>query len=455
MSLLRNVLWLMPTLMTSWTGRLHAEQQQPQEAQREQPPLAESELVSDEFTPDANASAWGWQLLELPELAMRLVFTPLFPIIAFAEKTRLDRRIEDLITNDDRSRVVLPVFVALTRDGVGGGLLYSHSSLFGAGERLQVYGLIKTNRDRTLSAGYSEKLPALDGRRLGLDLEYEVNHNERYFGVGPDTPEQDLRALEVRDAEATLKLEVGGPNTFFRTGFGSETTLSYRRERLEPGRDPGVKPLGQPGDSVAPPPAFGESVDYGNASLHLSYDQRDITGRTHRGFLGQLVFGASTDVNGKNLNAGKASLGFSYFLPLAPRHRVLVLYVGGAATTPLGEDAEIPLDSLVSLGRSSGLRGYTERRFRDKSGWWSSLEYRYPVYDFQDTGTGLSAALFIDAGSVAPSPRDFFESRVHYAPGVGIRAEFPGIFVLTGHVAFSPEGVEASLGVNEHYELQN
>jgi outer membrane protein assembly factor BamA len=178
-----------------------------------------------------------------------------------------------------------------------------------------------------------------------------------------------------------------------------------------------------------------------------------MTGRTHRGFLSELSLNAVSDLDDQDLSALTTRVAFSYFLPLAPRHRVLVLHTGTALATPLGQASEIPLASLVSLGRASGLRGYTARRFRDRSGYWGSIEYRYPVYDFDDTKSGLSAALFVDAGGVSRSPRDYFSDPVHVAPGIGLRAEIPGVLVLTGHIAISKDGMEASLGVNEHYEL--
>ncbi len=409
--------------------------------------------MSPEFRQRDPGFTLHWDLLRLPELATRLVLTPLFPLLVVAEKTRVDRRIEDLVTNADHSRVLLPVFVALTRDGIGGGILYNHANLFGSGEELKLFGLIKTNADLSLSGGYSEKVPALDGRRLGLALHYDVDHNERYYGIGPDTVEEDQRALEAQTTGARLELDVGGPNTYFTTGFGSEAHLGYTRERLEAGSQPGVRALGAPDDSVVPPPGFDDTVDYALAGFRFSYDQRDLTGRTHRGFLVEFALDARTDLNDRHLNGAKSGMSFAYFLPVAPRYRVLVASAGMATTTPLGQDAEVPFGSLVRLGRSSGLRGYTDRRFIDRSGWWSSLEYRYPIFDFDDTGAGLSAALFIDAGGVARSPEDFFEESVRYAPGVGLRAEVPGVFVLTAHIARSPDGFEASLGVNEHYEL--
>jgi outer membrane protein assembly factor BamA len=130
-----------------------------------------------------------------------------------------------------------------------------------------------------------------------------------------------------------------------------------------------------------------------------------------------------------------------------------VLTVGGAAVTPLATDAEIPLHQLVTVGRTTNLRGYAKNRFRDTTGWWANAEYRYPLFEYADTGAGLSAAIFFDAGGVGPTLRELWEKPVRYAPGIGIRAEAPSDFVFRAQAAYSSEGIEAGLSLSEHYDL--
>lgn len=418
----------------------------------EEPPANDAAPVSSEFRERSEGFTAHWQLLRLPELATRLVLTPLFPLVALAEQTRLDLRLYDLATNPERTRFLIPLFTAYTNDGVGGGLLYVHNDAFGGGEHIELYALTTTIRDIQLNASYSEELSALNGRRMGLAMNYDLDRNNEYDGIGATTDEKDLRALEVSELGLALEIDVGAPNTFFRTGFGSEARIGYLRERLGPGRIVGP-PVSADDPEVPPPPGFEEPIDYANLEWTFRYDQRDSLGRTQRGAYVGVAFSASSDLDDKDLSAAKVHATFSYFLPVAPRYRVLVLTLGGATATPLAADAEIPLHQLVTLGRTTSLRGYSKDRFRDSSGWWVNLEYRYPLFEFQDTGAGLSAALFVDAGGVGPTIREMWGKPVRYTPGIGLRAEAPSAFVFRAQAAYSPEGIEAGLSLSEHYDL--
>src|SRR5690606_7179422 len=144
---------------------------------------AAAQITSKEFRQRDEGFILHWQLLRVPELLTRLAFTPFFPLLTVAEQHRFDLRLYDALTNEERTRVVLPLVTAYTKDGVGGGLLYSHSDAFGAGENIEFYALTTTNRDVEVSGSYSEDVAFLDGRSIGLEFEYELDNNERYHGI--------------------------------------------------------------------------------------------------------------------------------------------------------------------------------------------------------------------------------------------------------------------------------
>jgi hemolysin activation/secretion protein len=128
---------------------------------------------------------------------------------------------------------------------------------------------------------------------------------------------------------------------------------------------------------------------------------------------------------------------------------VLVLSLGTEGVIPLSEAHAVPYHSLVRLGGAHVLRGYPKARFLDRVGWWSSVEYRYAIFDFRATGVGLSSILFADFGGVANSYPNLLESPVRQSYGVGIRGESSVAFFFRAQVAVSPEGVEAALTLNE------
>ncbi|HEY6562515.1 MAG TPA: BamA/TamA family outer membrane protein [Polyangiaceae bacterium] len=386
-------------------------------------------------------------LLYVPEMGLRLVLTPLLPVVAFAEAHRVDRRIHDFVTNRERTALLLPVVVILSRDGAGAGLRYKHTNLRGSGERLELAAVMKTNLDREVSFAYAEKLPTLDGRSLGGQLLYDVDHNDRYYGIGNDTHRRDERLLAITTYAAQVSFELGGPATDLAS-FGSDVTGRFLREGLAPGTGhaPGVQASD---DAALIPPAFQRTIDYAELSWFFRHDLRDTLGRTHRGTLFELDLHGTSDLNGEGLNAAKATGSATGFIPVAPMHRVFVLSLGVAGATPWSSASEIPLHTLPTLGRTTRLRGYAKGRFRDRAAWWSTVEYRYPVFDFDDTGVGLSSTLFVDVGRVGGGVRELTQTPVRVSAGAGLRGESAEGFIFRGQVGFSEEGVEFTFTLND------
>lgn len=387
-----------------------------------------------------------WELLRLPETVTRLAVSPLIPLVRVAERTRLDRRIEDILVDHDKTRLLLPVVVAFTRDGYGAGFQYWDKNLLSDGERLHLKGIVKSNRDWEAYGKLGDKIPFLDGRMLSGLVELETDHNDRYYGLGNDTDASDERALFMQTIRGRVEFEVAGPGAL---SFDSVMSAGWFRQELGSGDDASVASL-EPGGDVALPVGFDQTRDYVEVGWSFAYDQRDTEGRTNRGTYYQLDLEATHD-----LDEGPAQSGAGYqasvahFIPVLPRNRVLVLILGTAATTPWASDEQVPLQSLVTLGRTDYLRGYAKRRFRDRTGWWGSVEYRYPIFDFRDTGAGLSSTLFVDVGRVGDSYEQLGRGPVRYSGGLGVRGETAFAFVFRAQVGLSPEGAEWTFSINE------
>jgi outer membrane protein assembly factor BamA len=335
----------------------------------------------------------------------------------------------------------------MSRDGVGAGFDFRHSDLLGEGEQLRLKAVFTTNGDHAVAVRYAEKLARLDGRELAGRADYEVDHNERTFGVGGRSRPSDLRLLQVTRASAGADFELGGPITDL-AAFGSDVALTYASEELRSGVG-AESPVVASGDSVAPPPAFGERVDYASATWTFRHDLRDSSGRTGRGTLLELDLSATSDLEGRDLSAARATLRAAVYVPVAPRHRTLALSGGVSAVTAWSESSRVPYHALVKLGRSDHLRGYVKGRFADVLGAWSSAEYRYPIFEFKDTGVGLSSTLFVDAGMVAGRIREFADNPLRLAYGFGVRAETAYGFIFRAQIGLSAEGVEALFSLND------
>jgi outer membrane protein assembly factor BamA len=115
---------------------------------------------------------------------------------------------------------------------------------------------------------------------------------------------------------------------------------------------------------------------------------------------------------------------------------------------------DLPFYSIPTLGGKHTLRGFIAGRFRDRSMWHASAEYRFWVLTrgFRIPFTKalrverVGLAFFGDTGSVADDWPDIFSSRVWASGGVGLRITLERDAPFRVDVGFSTEGVEVSAG---------
>jgi hypothetical protein len=113
--------------------------------------------------------------------------------------------------------------------------------------------------------------------------------------------------------------------------------------------------------------------------------------------------------------------------------RVLTLRAYGEGVSE-GRDL-VPFTALPRLGGKTMLRGYEQDRFRDRVAAVGTIEYSW------DLSKELSANLFVDAGRVATSAREWTKDgplRVGY--GIGLEAHTDKSFILRTMLATSIDG---------------
>ncbi len=399
--------------------------------------LAATALTTAEARPEV-APGLGWALLRAPEHALQVAATPIGLAIGAVERTRLDRRLYDLLTNDERTAFLLPGFTYSGTQGVGGGLTFRHTDLFGGSEHLTLRGQGWANRDWNVRGTLDADVAAFGDRRLRLTAGAWDDRRERWFGLGGDTREDDERALRVHavDARAGIGLLPGHAPPIQLALEGGWVFREYG-----PGDRGEDVPAATAGDGIA---GFGESSGFPEGGLRLRYDTRDTEGRTTRGVFHELA-GVVTQGDGESAVAGRAQA--AVYLPVAPRARVVVLALAAEAVGPLRDGDAVPVHRLVTLGRDEGLRGYADGRFRGRYGWTGTAEYRYPLYTLWNTGITSSAAIFGDVGRVGQEARELAEGPVRWSAGLGVRVESAAALVFNAQIAFSPEGSELVGGV--------
>ena len=114
----------------------------------------------------------------------------------------------------------------------------------------------------------------------------------------------------------------------------------------------------------------------------------------------------------------------------------------------------LPFFALPSLGGSKDLRGYIAGRWRDRTSWELTLEYRFwllprgfPI-PFTDKirVERFGAAVFYEAGNVAKNGSQLFTSPVRSSYGFGIRASLERAAPFRVDIGFSDEGVNVEAG---------
>jgi len=385
-----------------------------------------------------------WELLALPERAVELAFMPVAMLVTVVEHYRLDRRIHDLLRNDEGTIVVTPNAKLSLGDGFGAGASLRVKSTEANEQQLRASALYRLNGDYEAGVDLRRNLIRAEGRQLELRFEHEVDRDMPYYGIGPETAVADERVVRSDALHGSVAYELQPRGALDLTGWLS---IGYRKERLSGGEELGVIPVGVAGDSVPPPPGFERWSDYVTARAHVGYDTRDVAGRPSRGWTAELEAAVTQEIDGQSLSAGAGSLTTTVLLPLLPERRVLSLSAGVRLSDRLSSGDEVPLHELTELGRDQHLRGYKRARFRDRHGWWATAEYGFPIYEYANTGVALDASLFVDVGHVAGGVTTLFEEPVRTSAGVGLRAAHEVLSIFRLDLAWSPEGVEFSFSL--------
>lgn len=287
---------------------------------------------------------------------------------------------------------------------------------------------------------------------------YEKSLTRRFYGFGAGTTENNETSYTDQTAFGRLGLELALPDP----GDDLVVAASIKGEWHSLGHG---EVDGKPNTDDANwfPEIFAKADDYGLGwlELELRYDTRDSQRMPYRGFAVGAQIDSALLQTRWNLGSVFTAYGTQIF-PLPP-----LFHEGGdseeehpptdtlAFQLQTGTTAgNLPFYALPTLGGSRTLRGFIAGRFRDRSMWHASAEYRFWVLTrgfpipftkaLRVERVGL--ALFGDAGSVARDWPDVFSSRVWASAGVGLRVTLERDAPFRVDVGFSSEGVEVTGG---------
>ena len=262
-------------------------------------------------------------------------------------------------------------------------------------------------------------------------LRARVSHRgtaERFYGIGPDTPESDKETYIPR----RLQTYVEGLHSllpYFRAGVRLEFEFFEFRERQQDGLLQAPLYSSQSGEHVL------------GTGVVLEWDRRDRRYNPTHGYYYQM-FGMLFDNSlGSDFDFTAVNVDLRNYFTLHPGH-VLATQVFYYGTTD-----DPPFWRLASLGGRAHSRGYRRDRYLDKVLFSVQAEYRAPVI------WRLSLSGFAGTAAVAPEIPQFRWEHLRPTVGFGINAHYKKNEAILARLdtAFGEEGVRWELAINESF----
>jgi hypothetical protein len=256
------------------------------------------------------------------------------------------------------------------------------------------------------------ELPHLARSRLalGTNVRWQDLTQITYFGEGSDSLETNRSEYRLKStniaAYATVRpvqwLAVGG-----RIGWLDRPSVLPPAGSFQRG-NPATEEVfsGDPVFAMEVQPSFAYR------EVSLTADTRDHRSHPTAGGVYRAAFTSFTDQDQGTFSVRRSEVEAAHFIPMS-RSRVVLALHGWLAASDTAADATVPFYLQPSLGGHNTLRGYTDYRFHDRNLLAVNVEARFAVF------THVDAAVFADAGNVAPYLSDLNVDKRSY--GVGWR----------------------------------
>jgi len=302
---------------------------------------------------------------------------------------------------------------------------------FGAGTSVEKDGFrvsaqVSIRGYQKYEVGY--KLP-IDSDLFFADLRatYRNFTQERYFGTGPDSKEQNQTSYRMEDINYVGRFGIT-PAKHIKAGVLSGwlgTSVGSGTSRFVPSIETVF--------SSPNTPALANQPDYAEVGLFFEADYRDHPGNPRAGGRYTASWTSFRDRNLGQYDFGRYDIEGQHYFPFFHQRRVIAVRAKTTMTqTATGQ--EVPFFMQPTVGGSEDLRGFNEFRFRDRNMVVLNAEYRWEAF------SGLDLAAFVDAGQVAPRVSDFHLGNFEKSYGVGFRFNTEKSVFLRVDLGFSREG---------------
>lgn len=278
--------------------------------------------------------------------------------------------------------------------------------------------------------------------RLYGRFDYSIDSSNRFFGIGPDTPESGESNYTLNTLK--YRFHFGVP---LRTGSPLFANLGQKFEASEV-QDGGIDTLPSIGALY---PEHGPTERHQDSAwrLFLSYDTRDSHVTTTRGTYAEL-FGETSrrgflsEYNYHRYGADlRRFLGFGEQSRLVTAARARFEHLTGSA----------PFWSLPQMGGKYLHRGYGTGRYTDRGLLVLGLEERVRLYSTKISGVRAEFGLdpFVELGTVFREPGKMEARHFRPAAGFAVRALARPQVVGSLDFAFGREGLKIFVDINYSY----
>lgn len=262
-------------------------------------------------------------------------------------------------------------------------------------------------------------------------LKTRISHlgtSERFYGIGPDTPESNKEIYRPRRFQAYVEA-FHHVLPYFRAGVRFEVESFEFRE---------VQPDGQ-----LSAPEFGRSTGETvlGPGVALEWDTRDQRYSPTRGLYYQLFGVLFDDALGSDFDFTNFNVDLRNYFTLAPYHVLATqVFLYGATDNP-------PFWRYASLGGRVHSRGYHRDRYLDKVLLAAQAEYRSPVY------WRLSLSPFTGVATVRSSLKKMSFEYLRPTVGFGFNVHYRDRSAIAARLdtAFGQEGVHFELAIGNSF----
>ncbi|HEY5618564.1 MAG TPA: BamA/TamA family outer membrane protein [Vicinamibacterales bacterium] len=295
---------------------------------------------------------------------------------------------------------------------------------------------------KTAQARFEFPSLAADHVAIGSQVFWQDLTQLVYYGGGADSTEAGQSDYRLQASDAVLYAVVRPSRAVSltsRIGWLSRPGLSSSTGPFDRDLPDTMQQFpGEPGAHLVRQPGFL------HADMSIVADTRDHPGHPSQGGLYRAAWAEFRDRDQGAFAFERYEIEGAHFVPLLAGRSVLVVHGWGVFSTTT-ESREVPFYLLPSLGGHNTVRSYGDYRFHDRDMVVVNAESRWALMPHVD------AALFVDAGNVAPRAADLNLARTAYGAGMRVHSgasTFARFDVAKGH-----EGWRIQLRLNDPFRF--